>query len=370
MTLAEFQRPGAEALGLARWFFHWWRTELAALVPRSLTGGGETTRPKLVLAVEGTELVGYRCAGNAASELARRSCEPWDEPEPAFAVVLRQTRDPVVLRLPAQHVLRRTVALPEAARDNLREVLGFEMDRQTPFSVEDVYYDFAVLETGRPDSQLLVDLVVAPRRTVDKWVRRLQKLGVRITQVTAENPGERSGLCGGLNVNLMPSQAPAKRAGRAYKRVNAVLASVAAVLAVIALALPLFKMHGVQTRLQAAVTTAQSEAEEVSALREALQADVRYAEVVAERKQATPPMIELLADLARTLPDDTWLSAVNVQGGTLNIHGESKTASQLIGLLESSPLLAEPAFVSPVIPNPVTGYERFQIAVTLSPGGS
>ncbi|WP_146906984.1 hypothetical protein [Arenimonas daejeonensis] len=47
---------------------------------------------------------------------------------------------PVWLLLPASQVLRRTLSLPAAAEPRLREVLAFELDRQTPFSADQVSY--------------------------------------------------------------------------------------------------------------------------------------------------------------------------------------------------------------------------------------
>ena len=45
----------------------------------------------------------------------------------------------VVLCLPADKVMARKLMLPLVAEENLRQVLGFEMDRQTPFSLDQVY---------------------------------------------------------------------------------------------------------------------------------------------------------------------------------------------------------------------------------------
>ena len=53
----------------------------------------------------------------------------------------RRRAGQVVLVLPDDQVLRRTVELPLAARENLREVVSFELDRYTPFAAEDVMFD-------------------------------------------------------------------------------------------------------------------------------------------------------------------------------------------------------------------------------------
>ena len=41
--------------------------------------------------------------------------------------------------IPESSTLTRNLSLPAAAEDNLRQVLGFEMDRQTPFKADQVH---------------------------------------------------------------------------------------------------------------------------------------------------------------------------------------------------------------------------------------
>ena len=87
---------------------------------------------------------------------------PMDDP---LRRVLRQdVADwPRWLLLPASLGLRRPLLLPAAARERLREVLAFEIERQTPFAAEEVLYDGRLLGT-RDDGQLQVELVVLPLR--------------------------------------------------------------------------------------------------------------------------------------------------------------------------------------------------------------
>ncbi|TGQ96093.1 general secretion pathway protein GspL, partial [Mesorhizobium sp. M4B.F.Ca.ET.203.01.1.1] len=75
---------------------------------------------------------------------------------------------PRVWLLPATDVLRRTLRLPAAAADRLRAVVGFEIDRQTPFEASQVSYD--VRELGAAgEGQLQVELVAWPLWQLDAW---------------------------------------------------------------------------------------------------------------------------------------------------------------------------------------------------------
>ena len=65
--------------------------------------------------------------------------------------------------------LVKEVELPAAAEENLHQVLGFEMQRFTPFRTADVHYDHEVTERG--EGRLRVRLAVVPKRVVDGATR-------------------------------------------------------------------------------------------------------------------------------------------------------------------------------------------------------
>ena len=71
------------------------------------------------------------------------------------------------LLLPAAGVLRRVLTLPAAAEPRLREVLAFELDRQTPVSADQVSFEGRVLARDLAAQQLRVELLVLPRARLD-----------------------------------------------------------------------------------------------------------------------------------------------------------------------------------------------------------
>src|SRR5690606_14401543 len=91
----------------------------------------------------------------------------------------------------------RRLALPAAAADRLRAVLGFEIERQTPFPASEVEYD-ALLLGRRGDGQVDVELVVVPRQALESRLAALGPLAATLTGVDVAE-GE-----GGLGVNLLP----------------------------------------------------------------------------------------------------------------------------------------------------------------------
>lgn len=332
-------------------------------------GGGPD---RVVLQIESGELIGlYYSAEGVGSEFNRVAVEGADPGvEQAFAATVRSRLDDktgAVLLLSSHSVVRRRLSLPAATLQNLRQVLAFEMDHHTPFRAEDVYYDFHLLDQN--GGTLTLELIAAPRVTVDGWIERLAAMGIPLSGVgVMPADQDRGESCSDCDIDLLPDECRPDGQEGVLNRVNVSLAAVVALLVVLVLAIPLIQMHSALEDLQAQVGAARVRAEEVAALRDQLQARVEEMQQLVNRKHQTAPMVELFAELARILPDHTWLRNVQVKTGKFLIQGESESASGLLGLIGNSPHFNGMSFVSPVTQNPLNGRERFQISLQAEEG--
>ncbi|MDH3375602.1 MAG: PilN domain-containing protein [Gammaproteobacteria bacterium] len=372
VTLSVATPTGVPVRRVTENFFGWWGHELKALLPRQWTGDAGANGVCVVVQVERDELVCSLCRGEVVEEIGRF---PSLLADIADAQVTVATLRPylegtagAILRLPDQQILRRRVILPAAARENLRQVLAFEMDRQTPFLADDVYYDFQLLEPAPSDTELAVDLVVVPRKTLDALRATMQRLDVPLAAVDVM-PGVGDPQRGqDPRINLLPAQQRAKQ-DRLMTSVNTVLAGLAVILIIGMLVIPLVRMHSAIAQLDDQLNAERGRAEQVAQLQDQLAARSSEARSLIARKQVSPPVIDVVTELARILPDTTWLRGLELQGEKLRIQGESSAASELIGLIEESPLFTQTVFVSPVTQILRTKQERFQIATEISPRG-
>jgi hypothetical protein len=69
------------------------------------------------------------------------------------------------------------------------------------------------------------------------------------------------------------------------------------------------------------------------------------------------------------VPDQAHLAQLLLQDGEVQLHGWAATASDLISLLDQSPLFRAPQFRSPVTQDGSDGTERFHLSVELAEGG-
>jgi general secretion pathway protein L len=347
-------------------FFAWWGAELAALLPaswRRLFGGG--AQWYLLQRTEGRwEL---RRAGEAEVRAQwPRGTEASIEQAALAAAVREVDREDLrlALLLPASAALRRRLLLPRAAADNLQQVGAFEMDRQTPFRVEQVYYALIELDAPAPAGRFFAELVAVPRDALDPLLAELEGAGIRVDAVDVAQGAGR------LGVNLLPP-ARVPRRSNPRQRLNLALGAAAVLLLLLVLAQWLGNRTQALAAMQAQVEGMQAEAQQVGALRQELQDNAGAASFLVRRKQNRVTMLELLLDLTRRLPQNAWLERLSVDpSGQVGFQGQAPQAAALIDALKDSKILRDPNFQGSIQPDPQSGKERFYMVAQLRQSGA
>lgn len=354
----------ASLLQIPSRFFSWWFAELTACIPASWRSAMRGRRQLLAVNCSGDGVV-LRHSGRAGSRDLGSIAVDVEDPAAgriAFARSIRGiklSQAEVVLELPAEQVLQRTVDLPLAAAENLREVLSFEMDRHTPFKAEDIAFDYRVISTDRQTKRLLVDLVVAPRAAVEHAQRMAAALGLVPDRMDANGTG------GAAPINLLAS-VDAVAAGGRLRRLNIALALAACLLLSIAAILPLEQKRKVLEAYEARLAESRTAAAEVDALRTRIAQSIDRNQFLVMRRRTTPMVVALLAELTERIPDDTWLLELRLSGDELMLSGYSPAASSLIPTIEASDFFANSRFSAPVTPDPRIERERFELSAKVS----
>ena len=340
-------------------FFKWWFSELTALVPGAQRQRVRAQGQRLIVALSDST-VEVKAAGTRGAQrelTARRDDHARVQDAVAqVAATLDPSRTRCEVQLPAQMALVREVSLPLAAEENLREVLGFEMDRQTPFRAGDVYFDYQVLERDRVAQQLNVRLMVARRALVEPLISGLSLWDLEPAPGAAH--GDDSDV---VWLQFLPASfRTAKPFG-----VNALLAAVVIALAGYLLYLPIASQSEQRDALQMELDKVRREAAETVRLRETLDARGASVAMLTEARASRPAMVEILEALSQLLPDHTFLSRLEVRRSEVTLQGSSQAASALIALLESDPRLSNVRFASPVTRDARSGGERFHITASV-----
>ena len=346
-------------------FFSWWVEELRLAMPEAWQKKLQHATRRLAVSSHGEEL--------ALGVDENRQFEPLATLPPSTDPALRrqQLNDfrveheleevPAYLLLDSAAVLAREVTLPKAAEANLAQVLSFEMDRQTPFRASAVYFDWSTLERTA-DGQLKLMLYVVPRTEVDEHLKRATASGLELSGID---------ILGGdvtLGLNLMPD-AQRHRVVNSKARLNYALGGVALALLVIAMGFSLYlRGHQVQ-ELEDAIAEVRGEAMEVDRIRKQIEGASEAAGFLAMRRMSAPLAVQLLADITRILPDDTYLDRLVIGRGSVQMQGKSGNAQQLIEQVNESELMEAAAFRGSTRLDARSGLEIFEINTQITATG-
>ncbi|EFQ62311.1 general secretion pathway protein L [Pseudomonas fluorescens WH6] len=233
-----------------------------------------------------------------------------------------------VLLLAPDAVLAQTLQLPAAAARNLSTVVGYELDRFTPFEAAQLY--FVARQERRTASHLQVTLVAILRERLDQVLSDCAAFGLQPHAVdVADGAGRPMGI-DLLPAPLRPRQRPA---GKGLQRS---LPWLCAALLIAAMVLWLDDRQRVLDAMQRSVREQKAEVAEVQALRQQLLNTRGAAQYLIRRKMAQPPLAALLNELTACLPPDTWIDQLEVNDGAeVSFSGQSAKASALITRIKS-----------------------------------
>ncbi|OPK06200.1 general secretion pathway protein GspL [Pseudomonas veronii] len=259
-----------------------------------------------------------------------------------------------VLVLAADAVLLQTIHLPVAAARNLSAVVGYELDRYTPFEADRLY--FVARQERRTPTQLQVTLVRSCASALDQILSDCAALGLQPHRVDV----------GDLGIDLLP--APLRPRPRPPgKGLQRSLPWLCGALLIAAMLLWLNDRQSVLDTMYDSVQQQKAQVAEVHALRQQLLATRGAVQYLTRRKVAQPPLVALLDDLTRCLPADTWLDQLDIKGSEIAFSGQSAKASALITRIKGCHRLDNAQFEGVIQPDARSGKDQFALRAHLRP---
>lgn len=338
-------------------FFQWWGNELAELVPSAVRARVGSNRCTLALTPQQDSVRVHALVEGEPQEFGAVSYAATEEQRHAlraFTLGLRHRPDRIEVHLPPGRFISREVELPMAADANLREAIGFQIDRLTPFTADQVTYYCGVAERRPTDKKLRAWLMVTPSEPLEKVLRLITDL-----QPVAQRP-PRHPTADGQPLVLSYRPKTAVQTGRTTL-----------LWGLIALNLALLGGGGylhVENRLELRdrvlneLRVVQAKAQMASDLHDRIERIREQASALFTRRTAEPLIVEVLEDLTARLDDNTWLQRLEFKNGRLKLQGVSDAASTLIGKLEESAMLADVRFDASITRDNRSGGERFSVS--------
>jgi len=350
--------------GPAGQFFQWWGGELSNAMPAPLRARIQYARRKLLIRVDDGEIA---LSVSDAESIQLLDTLPADQD-----VQIQQQRTRELLQqheltevsrdllLSEAVVLRTEVVMPLVAEANLRQALAYEMDRHTPFQAEEVFYSWRILNRDRESGQLHFELYVTPREPVEASIERLKRLGLPPTGVdVAVNDSP-------LGINLLPA-ALRYHIINQQVRVNWVIGVVTVFLMVFVMAQSLWLREHQMQAIEESIDKVRAEAMAVQQIRKQIDDANEAAGFLQGRKIQNGYKVEVLAELTRILPADTYLDRLSLHAETAQMQGKSASAQSLIELMNDSPYFENASFRGPTRLDNRSRKEIFDLSANITP---
>ncbi|MRR36195.1 hypothetical protein EG829_16270, partial [bacterium] len=87
----------------------------------------------------------------------------------------------ISLGIPKAWSIFQVVELPASVRENLPDVISYELDRLTPFSRDEAYYDFKLLQEN--PEKLSIAVAAVKSDLIDPYLSALRAKGIRVSRV-------------------------------------------------------------------------------------------------------------------------------------------------------------------------------------------
>ena len=345
-------------------FFRWWGEELGKAMPAQFRARMQYARRHLLMRPGDGEIALSIDNADTVQSLDSFSTDLDTRLQRQRVLELLQqheltevSRD---LVLSEADVLRTEVVMPLAAETNLTKALSYEMDRHTPFQANEVFYCWRVLNRDRDAGQLHFELFVTPREPVEKKIELLKDLGLAPTGIDVEGPD------GLLGINLLPP-ALRHRIVNQQVRLNWAIAAATVVLLVFVMAQSLWlREHQIES-IEEAIDSVRAEAMAVQQIRKQIDDASEAAGFLQSRKIQNGYKIEVLAELTRILPQDTFLDRLSMHAETTQMQGKSDNAQGLIELINDSPFFENASFRGPTRLDNRSRKEIFDLSANNTP---
>lgn len=333
-------------------FLNWWLTQLSELFPTFWRRAARVL-DAVILDVSGDPFALAIRSQGATRVVVQASADNAGLDE--LAAALRAEKDAPrlqLLRLNPGDVLRKQLSFPVAARRDLRRLLAFEIERETPFARDEIHWTY---RPGREDpahGTVGVELLIVPHLAIAPVLEAARRSGFKPEAVEAD---------GASQVAEIPLslETPATRQ-RSYLPLAA-----AAVLLIAVLIGPLVYEAWAIRAAETEIAALSAQAHEAATLRQSADTLARTTDFFRRDNRHHASVLSTVAAVTRALPDDSYLVGLTLRGDRLTLTGRSPSAAQLIGVFAHVPLFREPAFDTPVVKAEDSDLESFTISVSL-----
>jgi general secretion pathway protein L len=271
----------------------------------------------------------------------------------------------VVLQLPTDKLVVRQISVPTQAREFLPGIVRNQVERLSPWPVEQTFYGFSAEASQEEAATLNVRVFVTSRAAINSARDELDAMGLAADQIVAREGDLPTAPSVALWSRL--AEAPPETIERTHRQIGMAIVGI------------FLLSTGLSIWVFLSAASLRAESEELAARSTTLQRQLQGTRTTqaiaslppAERawalKERIPSTVIVLEVLSRALPDTAYLTELHLDNTTLRLIGLAIDAPSLIAPLQRSGYLNDVHFFAPTTRGPDGSLFRFHVEAQVLP---
>jgi general secretion pathway protein L len=349
-----------------------YRRELLALLPPATIAWLLETPDRKLLIRGGGDAQEFRFLGGPpealSSPLTSREMRQTSLKEALDRRGLSRAATKVFLEIPREAFFVRRFDIPAAAEGNLAQLLIADIERKTPFRLDDVVHGHSLMRKPRsPD-----------KYTVSQWILRrdivaqaIEAAGIGWNDVDFVTPAQ----SGAASQEETPVIALGRGSAPShwFRNVALGLCATTIILSLIGAAALIWRRGQAAEELDAKITEVSTRAAAVRKIADQAIAQSRQLQTLRAERASGPTFADLWEEVSRILPDGAYLSEMRFSEGKsderfLDLVGFAESAVGLPALFEKSAIFTDASLTAPITLNAAEKKEAFSLRVKIKPG--
>lgn len=338
---------------------NWWVQGLTYLCPISVREIFNSSAELITIEFKNQDVSFKRYSSNSNEALEQQQFNTQDEIERTRILIWLQKcitrKAKVVLIIPDDYFLKKKITFPKATSSNLRQVLSFEMNRKTPFSPEQVYFDYLLEPEQNKTDKIHPELFLVPKEKINTHLELLDSWNIKLDAIRPVGHIKNN------DINLIAPEDLPQDESQSDKTLL-FLVTATCLLSMGLLYAPTISQKKELDMLESAVAKSRKAAIQLQQLENEKAIIIEQSYFLENKRRNEMSSIALINEVSQIIPDDTWLTRFVVKAGEVQLQGESSNASSLIQILETSEYFNNVQFRSPVTQNKTSQKDKFHLS--------
>jgi len=271
-----------------------------------------------------------------------------------------------ILEMGINNFFIRDFTIPKSANKHIDQILLSEIERKTPFKLQDVFTAY-IIDKTHPDPT---------KNKIHQWIIRkdilqnyFNKTGFSIHDVDAIRP-----LLANEKRERLPEIILEKKHSYSKKFdlfIKIILSSTSIIL-LISLLILFLKQERLSAELTEKISSLSVKAARVREMADHASTEGRLLLAVRESRKAKYSLVDVLAEVSKILPDGSFITEIRLSEiapgqQVVDIFGFSDTALKLPALFDKSSIFTDSALTAPIMKDPNEKIDSFSLQVKIKP---